>query len=359
MAATTTARTTGTTTQGRVEIRGLSVGYGGPPVLELDELTIEAGEFVSVLGPSGCGKSTLLSVLAGFVAPTAGTVAIDGQDVTHVAPNRRETGLVFQSYALFPHMTVRRNLEYGLRTRRVPRAERDERVADALRLVHLTDYADRYPQQLSGGQQQRVAIARALVTRPRVLLLDEPLSNLDAKLRRQMRHELRELQREVGTTTVFVTHDQAEALALSDRVALLAHGGLEQLGTPEELYRAPRTRFTADFVGAANLLPVRETDGRRTVLGRAVPRTEQSETVALRPEHVVLVDPDGTGVADATDAPATVLSVGFTGERYEYRLRAADGTELLACPPGTRRFAEGEPVGLTWSDDDLLLLGTA
>ncbi|OLT53291.1 hypothetical protein BJF88_12035 [Cellulosimicrobium sp. CUA-896] len=231
-----------------MEIRGLSVGYGGPPVLELDELTIEAGEFVSVLGPSGCGKSTLLSVLAGFVAPTTGTVAIDGQDVTHVAPNRRETGLVFQSYALFPHMTVRRNLEYGLRTRRVPRAERDERVADALRLVHLSDYADRYPQQLSGGQQQRVAIARALVTRPRVLLLDEPLSNLDAKLRRQMRHELRELQREVGTTTVFVTHDQAEALALSDRVALLAHGGLEQLGTPEELYRAPRTRFTADFV---------------------------------------------------------------------------------------------------------------
>lgn len=356
MAAPTTARETGTTTQGRVEIRGLSVGYGGPPVLELDELTIEAGEFVSVLGPSGCGKSTLLSVLAGFVAPSAGTVAIDGEDVTHVAPNRRETGLVFQSYALFPHMTVRRNLEYGLRTRRVPRAERDERVAEALRLVHLVDYADRYPQQLSGGQQQRVAIARALVTRPRVLLLDEPLSNLDAKLRRQMRHELRELQREVGTTTVFVTHDQAEALALSDRVALLAHGGLEQLGTPEELYRSPRTRFTADFVGAANLLRVRTDDGRPTVLGRAVPRAERADTVALRPEHVVLVGP---GDLDDDAARATVLSVGFTGERYEYRVRAADGTELLACPPGARRFAEGETVGLTWSDDALLLLGAS
>jgi len=356
-APTTTARETGTTTQGRVEVRGLSVGYGGDPVLELDELTIEAGEFVSVLGPSGCGKSTLLGVLAGFVAPTTGSVVIDGDDVTHVAPNRRETGLVFQSYALFPHMTVRRNLEYGLRTRRVPRAERAERVADALRLVDLVEYADRYPQQLSGGQQQRVAIARALVTRPRVLLLDEPLSNLDAKLRRQMRHELRELQREVGTTTVFVTHDQAEALALSDRVALLAHGGLEQLGSPEELYRAPRTRFTADFVGAANLLPVGAADGRRTVLGRAVPGLDDADTVALRPEHVVLVDTD----ADAFDEArgATVLSVGFTGERYEYRVRAADGTDLLACPPGTRRFGEGETVGLTWSDDALLPLGAA
>ncbi|MFI6423891.1 ABC transporter ATP-binding protein [Promicromonospora sp. NPDC050880] len=342
-------------TAGRVEVRGLSVGYGGAPVLELDELTIEAGEFLSVLGPSGCGKSTLLSVLAGFVTPTTGSVLIDGQDVTHVAPHRRETGLVFQSYALFPHMTVRRNLEYGLRTRRVPRDERAQRVADALRLVDLAGFADRYPQQLSGGQQQRVAIARALVTRPRVLLLDEPLSNLDAKLRRQMRHELRELQREIGTTTVFVTHDQAEALALSDRVALLAHGDLEQLGTPEELYRTPRTRFAADFVGAANLLPVHDADGARTVLGRPVPLSaDAGTTVALRPEHVRVVEPGG----DA--AVATVLSVGFAGERYEYRLRTPDGTELLASPAGAgRRFAEAETVGLTWSDDALLPLGAA
>ena len=353
-----------TTARGRVEIRDLSVGYGGAPVLELDELTIEAGEFVSVLGPSGCGKSTLLAVLAGFVAPTTGTVAIDGEDITHVAPNRRETGLVFQSYALFPHMTVRRNLEYGLRTRRVPRAERTERVDDALRLVDLVEFADRYPQQLSGGQQQRVAIARALVTRPRVLLLDEPLSNLDAKLRRQMRHELRELQREVGTTTVFVTHDQAEALALSDRVALLAHGGLEQLGTPEDLYRAPRTRFAADFVGAANLLTVHDGDGGRTVLGRPVPLPASAGgTVALRPEHVRLVEPDEPGAPDESAgaaARATVLSVGFAGERYEYRLRTEDGTELLASPSGSgRRFAEDETVGLTWSDDALLPLGAA
>ena len=345
------------TVQGRVEISGLSVGYGGTPVLELDELTIEAGEFLSVLGPSGCGKSTLLGALAGFVPVERGSIRIDGHDVTHLAPNHRETGLVFQSYALFPHMTVRRNLEYGLRVRRVPRAERDERVRDALRLVDLERFADRAPAQLSGGQQQRVAIARALVTRPRVLLLDEPLSNLDAKLRRQMRHELRELQREVGTTTVFVTHDQAEALALSDRVVLLAEGGLEQLGTPEELYRAPRTRFAADFVGAANVVPVAERateDGaRRTVLGVPIAGLgEHVDAVALRPEHLRLVSSDEGRVT------ATVMSAGFAGERYEYRLRMEDGTELLASPPDARhRIAPGSAVGVTWDEGEPIAIG--
>ncbi|WOF23433.1 ABC transporter ATP-binding protein [Microbacterium betulae] len=343
--------------QGRVEISGLSVGYGGTPVLELDELTIEAGEFLSVLGPSGCGKSTLLGALAGFVSVDDGSIRIDGRDVTRLAPNHRETGLVFQSYALFPHMTVRRNLEYGLRVRRVPRAERDERVRDALRLVDLEPYADRAPAQLSGGQQQRVAIARALVTRPRVLLLDEPLSNLDAKLRRQMRHELRELQREVGTTTVFVTHDQAEALALSDRVVLLADGGLEQLGTPEELYRTPRTRFAADFVGAANVVPVVDgpasDDAERTVLGVPLPGIGPAvDAVALRPEHLRLVA-EGEGLVSAT-----VVSAGFAGERYEYRLRAADGTELLASPPDAQhRLAPGSVVGVAWDEGEPIPIG--
>ncbi|WP_308122993.1 ABC transporter ATP-binding protein [Microbacterium marinilacus] len=340
------------TAQGRVEIRDLSVGYGSSPVLRLDELTIEAGEFLSVLGPSGCGKSTLLGALAGFVPVDSGSIRIDDRDVTALPPNRRETGLVFQSYALFPHMTVRRNLEYGLRVRRVPRAERDERVRDALRLVDLEEYADRSPRQLSGGQQQRVAIARALVTRPRVLLLDEPLSNLDAKLRRQMRHELRELQREVGTTTVFVTHDQAEALALSDRVVLLAQGGLEQLGTPEELYRSPRTRFAADFVGAANVIPVAG-DAPRTVLGAPLAGLADGvDAVALRPEHLRLVE-EGAGRVDAV-----VLSVGFAGERYEYRLRAADGTELLASPPDAQhRIAPGSAVGVAWDEDEPIAIG--
>jgi putative spermidine/putrescine transport system ATP-binding protein len=334
-------------TRGRVEISGLRVGYGGDPVLSLDELAVEAGEFLSVLGPSGCGKSTLLSAIAGFVTPDAGTIRIDGDDVTAVPPNRREIGLVFQHYALFPHMTVRRNLEYGLRARRVRRPERDERVRDALALVDLVEFADRYPNQLSGGQQQRVAIARALVTRPRVLLLDEPLSNLDAKLRRQMRHELRTLQREIGTTTIFVTHDQSEALGLSDRVVLLAGGGLEQLGAPEELYRAPRTRFAADFVGAANVLTVR--DG--SLLGHPVAATG---ALALRPEHIRLVAPAGDL------PPAQVLSVGFVGERYEYRLRAGDGTELLATPPGDGApYEPGATVGLTWAAGALIPLGEA
>lgn len=333
---------------GRVEISGLSIGYGGAPVLQLDELTIEAGEFLSVLGPSGCGKSTLLGALAGFVPVDEGSIRFDGDDVTHLAPNRREAGLVFQNYALFPHMTVRRNLEYGLRVRRVSRQERDERVRDALRLVDLEEFADRAPQQLSGGQQQRVAIARALVTRPRVLLLDEPLSNLDAKLRRQMRHELRELQREIGTTTIFVTHDQAEALAMSDRVALLAQGGLEQLGTPEELYRTPRTRFAADFVGAANVVPV--VDG--SVLGHRVDGLAGVDAVALRPEHLRLVaEADGL-------VRATVLSAGFAGERYEYRMRASDGTELLVSPPDAQNRVEpGSHVGISWNADEPIAIG--
>jgi len=335
--------------RGRVEIEGLSVGYGDRPVLELDELTIEAGEFLSVLGPSGCGKSTLLGALAGFVGVDSGSIRIDGDDVTHLPPNRRETGLVFQSYALFPHMTVRRNLEYGLRIRRIPRAERNERVREALRLVDLEEFAERAPRQLSGGQQQRVAIARALVTRPRVLLLDEPLSNLDAKLRRQMRHELRELQREVGTTTVFVTHDQAEALALSDRVVLLAQGGLEQIGTPEQLYRQPRTRFAADFVGAANVVPVEE----GTALGVALDgAAAAADAVALRPEHLRLVD------AGAGRVRAEVLSVGFAGERYEYRLVTATGTELLASPPDAQhRIEPGTAVDVDWDDDEPIAIG--
>ncbi|WP_051172503.1 ABC transporter ATP-binding protein [Microbacterium indicum] len=336
--------------KGRIEIRDLAVGYGGDPVLQLPELTIEAGEFVSILGPSGCGKSTLLSALAGFVGVERGSIRIDGREVTDLPPNRREAGLVFQSYALFPHMTVQRNLEYGLRIRSVPKAERLERVREALRLVDLEQFAGRMPRQLSGGQQQRVAIARALVTRPRVLLLDEPLSNLDAKLRRQMRHELRELQREVGTTTVFVTHDQAEALAMSDRVALLANGGLEQLGTPEELYRAPRTRFAADFVGAANVVPVAADGSVLGVADATIPAG--ADALAFRPEHLHLTAPGAGRVA------AEVLSAGFAGERYEFRLRAADGTELLVSPADAQtRIEPGSAVGLTWADEDPIAIG--
>ncbi|GMA33167.1 ABC transporter ATP-binding protein [Litorihabitans aurantiacus] len=359
-------------TSGRVEVRDLRLGYDGELVLSLDELTVEPGEFVSVLGPSGCGKSTLLSALAGFVDPMAGTVAIDGEDVTHVPAHRRETGMVFQSYALFPHLTVRRNLEYGLRVRKVGKAERAERVGEILDLVGLEEFADRYPRQLSGGQQQRVAIGRSLVTRPRVLLLDEPLSNLDAKLRRYMRHELRELQQRVGTTMIFVTHDQAEALATSDRVVLLADGRLEQLGTPEELYRAPRTAFVADFVGAANVLEVAHgthdggasdggaSDGGASVLGRPVTgRAAQGTRVAIRPEALRLAP---ATAADPEAARAVVVSVGFTGERYDYRLRTSAGVALLASPPAERdggAHPAGTAVAVAFDAEDVLpLAGT-
>jgi putative spermidine/putrescine transport system ATP-binding protein len=346
-------------TSGRVEVRDLRLGYDGELVLSLDELTVEPGEFVSVLGPSGCGKSTLLSALAGFVEPMAGSVLIDGEDVTHVPAHKRETGMVFQSYALFPHLTVRRNLEYGLRVRKVGKAERTERVDEVLELVGLEEFAERYPKQLSGGQQQRVAIARSLVTRPRVLLLDEPLSNLDAKLRRYMRHELRELQQRVGITMVFVTHDQAEALATSDKVVLLAGGHLEQLGTPEELYRAPRTAFVADFVGAANVLPVVSApDGGATLLGRPVTgRAAEGPRAAVRPEalRIALATP-----ADPEASRAVVVSVGFTGERYDYRLRTADGTALLASPPAAETVHPvGTAVAVHVDDADVLpLAGT-
>lgn len=348
-------------TQGHVEVHDLRLGYHGELVLHLDELTVEAGEFVSVLGPSGCGKSTLLSALAGFVEPMSGSVLIDGRDVTHVPPHRRETGMVFQNYALFPHMTVRKNLEYGLRAKHVPADERDERVREALALVGLEDFAARYPRQLSGGQQQRVAMARALVTRPAVLLLDEPLSNLDAKLRRQMRHELRELQQEVGTTMIFVTHDQSEALATSDRVVLLAGGGLEQQGAPEELYRSPRTAFAADFIGAANLVDgLVGPDGHLVVLGRVtsvpVPGVEGTPVVvALRPETMTLETPTA---GDPEQTVLTVVSVGFGGERYDYRLRRPDGSTVLVSPPavGTPHRV-GEQVALHWADEAPMILG--
>jgi putative spermidine/putrescine transport system ATP-binding protein len=253
---------------GHVEIHELAAGYDGTRVLDLSELSIQAGEFLSILGPSGCGKTTLLNCLAGFVEPEHGRILLDGKDVTALPPYRRGLGMVFQNYALFPHLTVADNVAYGLRVRKVGRTERAARVAEALRLVGLADFAGRRPRQLSGGQQQRVAIARALAIRPSVLLLDEPLSNLDAKLRREMRVELRSLQQQVGTTMVFVTHDQEEALALSDRVAVMNAGRVEQLGTPEEVYRRPRTRFVAEFIGAANVLE------------------QAGELVAVRPERI-------------------------------------------------------------------------
>src|SRR3989442_3480256 len=219
-----------------LRLRGLSKSYGSSAAVSGLNLSVEKGEFVSLLGPSGCGKTTTLQMIAGFVDVTSGRIALDGRDITHAKPNTRGLGVVFQSYALFPHMNVRANVSFGLEMRRMPRAEREERVTAALALVHLTGLADRYPRELSGGQRQRVALARALVIEPPVLLLDEPLSNLDAKLREDMQFELRRIQRKVGTTTVMVTHDQTEALSISDRVVVMEAGRITQVDAPYRLY---------------------------------------------------------------------------------------------------------------------------
>lgn len=235
-------------------LRSVSKRYGNSKTLAVDgvSLEIEKGELVCLLGPSGCGKTTLLRIIAGFVEPTAGSVIVRGQDVTDVSPNKRNMGMVFQNYALFPHMTVRSNVEYGLRMRRVPKAEAAARVEKILDMVGLLELEGRYPRQLSGGQQQRVALARAMVILPQLLLFDEPLSNLDAKLRQQMRVEIRRIQKEVGITSIFVTHDQEEGLTISDRIAVMNAGRIEQIGSPQGVYDQPQTRFVANFIGACN-----------------------------------------------------------------------------------------------------------
>nr|WSZ94809.1 ABC transporter ATP-binding protein [Streptomyces sp. NBC_00857] len=350
-----------------IEIDGLAAGYEGQRVLDVDRLTIRRGEFLSILGPSGCGKTTLLGSLAGFVRPTAGRITLDGADLTDVPTHRRGLGLVFQNYALFPHMTVADNVAYGLKVRRVDRAERTARVEESLRLVGLEQYAGRRPKQLSGGQQQRVAVARALATRPAVLLLDEPLSNLDAKLRREMRVELRALQQRLGITMVFVTHDQEEAMSLSDRIAVMNGGRVEQLGTPTEVYRAPATRFVAEFIGAANILRgTGASDGTLDVSGVRLDSglgglpDGVPTTLAVRPERIVVLpaDAEPNAFPGASDRRGSGI-VGyraFTGEAWEAQVVVAEGVTVNARtteePP-----AVGAAVCFGWAPTDVILLG--
>ncbi|MFX4292250.1 ABC transporter ATP-binding protein [Streptomyces bohaiensis] len=335
-------------------------------------LAVPRGAMLAVLGPSGCGKSTTLRMIAGLVAPSAGRVLVGGRDVTDTPAHRRDMGVVFQSYALFPHMDVAGNVAFGLEMRKVPRAEREKRVTEALELVRLDHLARRRVSQLSGGQQQRVALARALVVRPTVLLLDEPLSNLDAQLRTTMREEIRRIQQETGITTVFVTHDQHEALSMADRVAVLHEGRLEQLGSPQEIYERPATRFTAEFVGRANLLPatVRGTAptdggvevevagvGRITARGDA-PAVGAPVSVLLRP-HRVALDADSP---DSGLARGTVLTAGYTGETVAYRVRLGGrGPELdVELPSGSHRaLAPGTEVAVSWQEGAARLVPAA
>lgn len=279
-------------------LNGLCKKYGDVTALDRLDLTVKQGEFVSLLGPSGCGKTTTLQMIAGFIEPTAGTIFLGDRDLVRLTPDKRGLGIVFQSYALFPHMTVRQNVAFGLEMRGTPSHEIETRVKDVLAMVGLADKGERYPRQMSGGQQQRVALARALVIRPAILLLDEPLSNLDAKMREDMQVELRQIQQTLGTTTILVTHDQHEALALSDRIVVMSAGKVEQIGAPFEVYERPSTSFVAAFLGKTNRFSG-VGDGRDLrVAGDAVLPIESVGNLVLsvRPEKLQLLEPDEPGL---------------------------------------------------------------
>ncbi|MER8007902.1 ABC transporter ATP-binding protein [Streptomyces sp. NPDC094149] len=310
-----------------VEFRGLRREFGATVALDGLDLSVRPGEFLALLGPSGCGKTTALRMLAGFEHPDAGEVLVDGKDVTDVPAHRRDAGMVFQSYSLFPHLNALDNVAFGLRMRKVGTAERRSRAAELLELIGLADKGDRFPHQLSGGQQQRIALARALALRPRVLLLDEPLSALDAKVRLTLREEIRRLQQELGITTLFVTHDQEEALSIADRVAVMHAGRLEQCAEPAELYGRPATAFVAEFVGTMSRIPGHLDAGTVEVLGMRLPAEGTLPQVS---EVDVLVRPEAVRVeADATGG-ATVIATAFLGASTRLTVRLADGTEVKA-----------------------------
>ena len=307
--------------------------HGGTIAVDGVDLEIATGEFFSMLGPSGSGKTTMLRMVAGFEMPSAGAILLDGQDVTHLPPFDRDVNTVFQDYALFPHMTVAQNVAYGLMVKKVDRKDRDQRVGEALESVQLSSFGSRKPSQLSGGQRQRVALARALVNRPKVLLLDEPLGALDLKLREDMQIELKAIQRSVGITFLFVTHDQEEALTMSDRIAVFNKGKIEQVGSPAEMYERPATAFVAGFVGTSNLM------------------TRDGKTFTVRPEKIALTDV-GAGTADAT-----ITEVQYLGADTRYRVRLDDGTELVVTQQNLTTMssdvtaARGRRTGLRWSPE--------
>jgi putative spermidine/putrescine transport system ATP-binding protein len=342
-------------------IEHLEKSFGPNKVVKDFNLNVEKGEFVSLLGPSGCGKTTVLRMVAGFERPTSGQIAIDGQDVVRLRPNQRSIGMVFQAYALFPNLTVAQNVGFGLKVKGTARDKIDARVSEMLSLIGLSDLGGRYPFQLSGGQQQRVALARALAPSPQVLLLDEPLSALDAKIRLSLRNEIRTIQRKLGITTIFVTHDQEEALSMSDRVVVMHQGIADQVGTPFDIYNKPTTRFVAGFVGTLNTLEAEVLDpaagrvrlpGGEATLGRPLP--EGHVTLAARPEMITL----GTAGRD-TALSGTITEVDFLGSVI--RIRADLGGQSLAfdtfnishvSPPKV-----GEKVTLGLNAADLLVIG--
>ena len=343
--------------------------FGDAVVVDHIDLEVRAGEFFSLLGPSGCGKTTTLRMIGGFEAPTSGVIELQGQDVTWLPPYKRNVNTVFQNYALFPHLTIYENVAFGLRRKGIKDAELKNRVTDMLALVELAGFETRRPTQISGGQAQRVALARALVNRPTVLLLDEPLGALDLKLRKQMQVELKRIQQEVGITFIYVTHDQEEAMTMSDRIAVMNKGRYEQLGEPEVLYERPMTRFVAGFLGVSNLLPgavegndgtysaVRLADDTRIRAPRALVGDTANVSVGVRPEKIRLHEADVEAPAGHNHMSGVVRDASYLGVSTQYQIEARGGAQITVYEQNVERatkaelWAPGEAVQLTWSPD--------
>jgi ABC-type Fe3+/spermidine/putrescine transport system ATPase subunit len=336
----------------QVEINGVFKRFGPLQVLKDCTLHIDRGEVITLLGPSGCGKTTLLRCIAGFYIPEQGSIVLEGRDVTLVPPNKRDVGLIFQNYALFPHLSVRKNVAYGLSVRRVERGEIERRVAEALALVSLSDLAERYPSQLSGGQQQRVAIARALVLEPEIVLLDEPFNALDAKLRVTMQVELRKLVKKLGMTSIFVTHDQTEALTISDRIAIMREGELEQVAEPLTIYDAPQSSYVANFIGSANLIEVETRGGLVEIApGISLPTSVQGSAAAVvRPENITIAPRAGGQTDGWIGVVSFVKPLGSTVE-YEVEVDGRAPVRVMALRGAKERtLAVGEAVALDLRD---------
>jgi putative spermidine/putrescine transport system ATP-binding protein len=348
-----------------LELENVQKAFGASYAVQRFDLAVERGEFISFLGPSGCGKTTTLRMVAGFELPTTGQIRVDGKDITNLRPNQRNVGMVFQSYALFPNMTVAENVAFGLKVAKRPANEVDGRVAEMLKIIKLPQHAGRYPYQLSGGQQQRVALARALAIKPQLLLLDEPLSALDAKIRVSLREEIRSLQRSLGITTIYVTHDQEEALSMSDRIVVMNEGRIEQIGSPFEIYNYPRTRFVASFVGTLNILRGRVVDatsGRIAIddqpitAARGMGGLQNGEvrSLALRPEAVV-INGAQTG---ANRMQGTIEEVSFLGSVIRIRVRFRDNVISLDAfnNPNVSPPERGAQATVSFTPEDVLVL---
>ena len=350
---------------GELKIKNLKKQYGKTVVIDGLNLSVHEGELLSLLGPSGCGKTTTLRMVAGLAKPTGGSIQLNGKEISKVPPHKRNVGLVFQNYALFPHLTIFDNVAYGLKRHKVPKSDIKERVNEILKTVQLTGYEDRFPHQLSGGQQQRVALARTLVLRPPIVLFDEPLSNLDAKLRQTLRIEIRELQQKLKFTAIFVTHDQEEAMVLSDRIAVMNNGKIEQLSAPHDIYMKPENEFVADFVGESNFIEIQQVkdQGDRLIMTTKSGHTIQSphkkdnaRTVMIRPEMISFTQKDEAESRNRNQISGRVLFIQYSGTSYLIGVQV-DGLEepILVRSnyekTGKIDFAEGENIKIEWDYD--------